>query len=68
MNTGSEVTVHASPGLQSLYQRFQDRTGLDILELGPARGRNIEFWSRFSGSIFVADLRASLPLPPAGRG
>ena len=63
MKTGNEATVHSSPGLQSLCQRFQDMTTLDILELGPARGRNIEFWSRFSSSIFVADLRASLPLP-----
>jgi len=64
MKTDSEIYIHSSPGLRSLCQRFQDMTTLDLLELGPARGCNIEFWSRFSNSIFVADLRASLPLPP----
>lgn len=36
----------------------------EILELGPVRKGNIEFWSQFSNSIYVADLRSSLPLPP----
>jgi hypothetical protein len=31
--------------------------------LGPVRGGNIKFWSRFGPSIYVADLRSSLPLP-----
>ena len=36
---------------------------MNVLELGPARSANVEFWSHYKSSIFVADLRASLPLP-----
>ena len=64
MKTDIEIYVHASPGFRSLCQHFLDMTNLDILELGPARGCNIEFWTHFSTSIFVADFRARLPLPP----
>jgi len=63
MKIGSNVTVYSSPGFQALCGRFQDTDMLDILEMGPACGRNLEFWSHFSHSIFVADLRDSLPLP-----
>ncbi len=55
--------MHSSLGLQALCQKLQDAATCDILELGPARSCNIEFWSRFSPSIYIADLRASLPLP-----
>jgi hypothetical protein len=54
--------THRSLGLSALCKRFQDDSNLDILELGPALGGNITFWSRFSDSIHVADLRSSLPL------
>jgi hypothetical protein len=59
----SEPVAHNSLGLQALCQRLQDVTRCDILELGPARSGNIQFWSQWSPSIYVADLRASLPLP-----
>jgi len=60
-----EPLVHGSLGLQALCHRLRHVTTCDILELGPARSGNIEFWSRFSPSIYVADLRSSLPLPLA---
>ena len=59
----SEPVVHSSLGLQALCQRLQDNPMCDILELGPVRNGNIEFWSKFSPFIYIADLRASLPLP-----
>jgi hypothetical protein len=58
-----EPVVYNSLGLQELCQRLQSAVTCDILELGPVRGGNIAFWSRFSPSIYVADLRSNLPLP-----
>jgi hypothetical protein len=55
--------LNSSLGLQALCQRLQNVTTCDILELGPVRNENIEFWSRFRPSIYVADLRSLLPLP-----
>ena len=59
----TETIVHSSLGLHSLCNAIQDRGTCDILELGPVRSGNVEFWARFSPTIFVADLRSSLPLP-----
>lgn len=58
-----EPVVQSSLGLDALCQRLEGTTTWDILELGPARGANVEFWSRFSGSIYVADLYSCLPVP-----
>jgi hypothetical protein len=58
-----EPVLHSSLGLQALCQRLHGAATCDILELGPVRNANIEFWSRFSPSIYIADLRSSLPLP-----
>jgi hypothetical protein len=60
----SRAAVHNSLGLHALFQRLQDDVTYEILELGPVRKGNIEFWTKFSNSIYVADLRSSLPLPP----
>lgn len=59
----TETVAYSSLGFQVLCKTIQDADSCDILELGPIRSRNIEFWNRFSPSIFVADLRSSLPLP-----
>jgi hypothetical protein len=59
-----KAVVHNSLGLHALFQRLQDDVTYEILELGPIRKGNIEFWTKFSNSIYVADLRSSLPLPP----
>ncbi len=58
-----EPVVHNSLGLQALCQKLQGVFTCNILELGPVRSGNIQFWSQFSPSIYVADLRSSLPLP-----
>lgn len=60
-----EPVVQNSLGLQALCRTIQETGVCDLLELGPIRGGNLEFWSRFTPSIFVADLRSSLPLPVA---
>ncbi len=58
-----EPVVNSSLGLNALCQRLQGVETWDILELGPVRRSNIEFWSHYCNSIFVADLRSNLPLP-----
>jgi hypothetical protein len=58
-----EVVVQNSLGLKALCQKLEGISGLKVLELGPARSANIEFWSRYGSCIFIADLRAGLPLP-----
>ena len=63
MEFENTLAVYVSPGFQALCGQFQDTTTLDILEMGPSSSRNIEFWSQYCRSIFVANLRASLPLP-----
>jgi hypothetical protein len=59
----TESVVHSSLGLQALCNAIRETDSCDILELGPIMGANVEFWSQFSPSIFVADLRSGLPLP-----
>jgi hypothetical protein len=59
-----EPIIYNSLGLQALCQRIESVGNCDILELGPARTVNVTFWSRYNPSIYVADLRSSLPLPP----
>jgi hypothetical protein len=58
-----EKNVYTSLGLQSLCKAIEEKGTCDILELGPLRGGNVEFWSRFSPSLFIADLHSGLPLP-----
>jgi hypothetical protein len=57
-----EPEVFKSLGLQELCRLIQSFGGCSILDLGGARGVNIAFWSHFSPSIHVADLRSALPL------
>jgi hypothetical protein len=58
-----EYALHSSLGLQALCQTLGEAPACDLLELGPARSENLEFWSRFNPWIYIADLRSSLPLP-----
>ncbi len=55
--------VYRSLGLAALCETLQESAGCDILELGPVRGDNLEFWARYSPSVYIADLRSRLPLP-----
>lgn len=58
-----EPTVYKSLGLGALCEMLQEAVTCDILELGPVRGDNIEFWAQYKPSVYIADLRARLPLP-----
>jgi hypothetical protein len=60
---GDEAVIQTSLGLESLCRKLEGITSFDVLELGPARSANVEFWFRYKSPIFVADLRSSLPLP-----
>jgi hypothetical protein len=60
----SEASIQTSLGLNMLCQKLEGLVGLNVLELGPARNANIEFWSRYQSSLFIADLRSGLPLQP----
>ncbi len=55
-----EPVTHKSLGLSALLQQLEGRVGFSILDLGPASGTNIEFWSRFGGKIYVEALYNSL--------
>jgi hypothetical protein len=58
-----EPVVHTSLGLSALCQRLEGSCAWNILELGRALGENVEFWSRYSEYIYVADLSSGMPLP-----
>jgi hypothetical protein len=44
-------------------QELDGRTGYSILDLGPARGVNIGYWSQFGCRIWIEDLFRSIPIP-----
>jgi hypothetical protein len=61
--SGPETVAQTSLGLDAMCRKLEGMTGPHVLELGPARSANVEFWSRYQSALFVADLRAGLPLP-----
>jgi len=58
-----EPIVHSSLGLDAICQRLQDATTCGILDLGKVKGDNVQFWSRYSPFLHIADLGSILPLP-----
>ncbi|HEX2251833.1 MAG TPA: hypothetical protein VHQ65_01035 [Thermoanaerobaculia bacterium] len=57
--------THRSLALAELLGELHPDRRLHILDLGPAVGANISFWSdRHRCSVQVADFYRSLPLPP----
>jgi hypothetical protein len=58
-----EPAVHGSLGLKAVCQILQGAATCDILELGAVTGDNVQFWSRYHPSLYIADLRSILPLP-----
>jgi hypothetical protein len=58
-----EPVIYTSLGLEALSQRLLGVTTCAILDLGPVRSANIEFWSHFNPFMYIADLRSGLPLP-----
>jgi len=59
-SSGPREEVHGSPALESLVERLERSAPPSILDLGPAVGSNVEFLSRFSGRLSIADLHGSL--------
>jgi hypothetical protein len=60
----SVPTTHASPGLQTLMSRVEDRENLRVLDLGPSLGSNIEFFGRCSTHVRIVDLLGDPGPPP----
>jgi len=60
---------HRSLGLASLLEAFVGRPRLQVLDLGPAVGGNVEFLSRFGCKLYIQDLYPALvPWQTATRG
>lgn len=57
---------HRSLGLASLIEAFGGRPRLQVLDLGPAVGGNVEFLARFGCKLYIQDLYPALvPLQAA---
>jgi hypothetical protein len=52
--------LYRSPTLKALVSRLSSETSYHILDLGVASGANVEFFSRFSGRLQIADLPDTL--------
>jgi len=52
--------LYRSPTLKVLVSRLSSETSYHILDLGVASGANVEFFSRFSGRLQIADLPDAL--------
>jgi hypothetical protein len=57
---GPREEVHSSPALEALVARLSRSAPPSILDLGPAVGANVEFFSRFAGRLSIADFLGSL--------
>lgn len=49
-----------SLALQALINGLDSRRKYHFLDLGPACGQNVDFFSQFSGQIYIADLHQTL--------
>jgi hypothetical protein len=52
--------LYRSPTLKALVSRLSSESSYQILDLGAASGANVEFFSRFSGRLQIADLPDAL--------
>lgn len=57
---GPRPLVHPSLALQELCEQLEEGGSYRFLDLGPALGANVEFFSRFTGHIQIVDLHTSL--------
>lgn len=57
---GPQEQVHSSPALEALVERLQRSAPPSILDLGPALGTNVEFFSRYAARLSIADFLGSL--------
>jgi hypothetical protein len=55
-----ESSVHPSLGFNTLYHQFRGTRKYRILDLGPAVGDNIDFFSQFRCRIYIEDLYRTL--------
>lgn len=58
--SGPDTEVYRSMGLDALVQELAEERSYAILDLGPALGANVDFWSGFACRIHFADLYGSL--------
>lgn len=58
--TETPAEIHPSPGLQALLAELEEGGAYRILDLGAARGDNVEFFSRYAARLQIADLWSSL--------
>ena len=54
-------SLHRSNGLSALVQQLQTDSRYTILDLGPALGSNLEFWSQYPCKLYLEDFTRSLP-------
>ncbi len=55
-----EELRHSSLALNALCHRLRSGRKYNVLDLGPACGTNVEFFSNFSGKIYIEDLHRTL--------
>ncbi|MBM3788762.1 MAG: class I SAM-dependent methyltransferase [Acidobacteria bacterium] len=55
-----EPDVHRSMGLCALLQDMREDCRYSILDLGPALGTNVAFWSRFQCKLYFEDFYSGL--------
>lgn len=58
--TRRETSVHPSLGFNTLFHQFRANRKYRILDLGPAVGDNIDFFSQFRCRIYIEDLYRTL--------
>ncbi len=56
--------THRSPGLQAALSHLHEDRPCNILDLGPAVARNIDFFSRYSCRLHIVDLLGRLADEP----
>jgi SAM-dependent methyltransferase len=60
LEPGAEPEVHSSLALATLFREVGPLGKLQILDLGPAVGSNVEFLSHFGCKLYIEDLYAAL--------
>lgn len=55
-----EPQVHRSLALAALFEQIKSARKLQVLDLGPAVGSNVEFLSQFGCKLYIEDLYAAL--------
>jgi len=64
----AEPQIHRSLALTALLEEFRRGRKLQVLDLGPAIGSNVEFLSQFGCKIYIEDLYAALSARGVGGG